>query len=96
MAKKAAKSAKKNADAASPAKPARPAKTTKSSKKEGDASLLSDELFGKIEQFSQIYQEINDIIEVSGKKDSFDLSEKERIISEKIEEECSKVLKKEM
>ena len=98
MAKKAPKSAKKqNAEPASAAKGSK-AKATKAAPKKAEEAqgLLSDAFYDKIEQFGQIYQEVNNIIEEGGKSDAFDLAEKERNISEKLEEQCSKVLKSEL
>ena len=98
MGKKAPKSAKKpEAEPASAVKVSK-AKATKAAPKRASEAqgLLSDAFYDKIEQFGQIYQEVNNIIEEGGKSDGFDLAEKERNISEKLEEQCSKVLKSEL
>ena len=98
MAKKAPKSAKKqDAEPASAVKGSK-AKATKTAPKRASEAqgLLSDAFYDKIEQFGQIYQEVNSIIEEGGKSDGFDLAQKERNISEKLEEQCSKVLKSEL
>ena len=65
MGKKAPKSAKKvEAEPASNAKPSK-AKGGKAAPKRAQETkgLLSDAFYDKIEQFSQIYQDVNNIIE---------------------------------
>ena len=81
MAKKANKSVKKQEEepAPAPAPKASKGKATKApkaaSKKADDGEgLLSATFYDKIEQFSQIYQEVNTIIEEGGKATAFDLS----------------------
>lgn len=87
MAKKAPKSAKKQeAEPASAAKAPKEKAVRKAAPKKATTNnaLLSDAFYGKIEQFSQIYEEVNNLIEQGGNSNAFDLSEKERIISEKL------------
>ena len=76
MGKKAPKSAKKqDAEPASAVKGSK-AKATKTAPKRASEAqgLLSDAFYDKIEQFGQIYQEVNSIIEEGGKSDGFDLA----------------------
>ena len=92
------KAAKKNSEPASAAKTSKVAKAPKSAAKKSDepASLLSQEFYGKIDQFNQIYQEVNSLIEERGGSDAFNLADKEKSIAAKLEDECSKVLKSEL
>lgn len=99
MVKKTPKSAKKQDEepAPAPAPKATKGKAKAAAKKtEEGQGVLSASFYDKIEQFSQIYQEVNNIIEEGGKSTAFDLAEKERNISLKLEEQCSNVLKSEL
>lgn len=48
--------------------------------------MLSDAFYDKIDQFNQVYQDVNQYIKDGGKDSEFDLNEKEKVISERIEE----------